>query len=394
MIPPLPERQISARYRDPLEEIWRRAASAIGLSVARSASTYASTDGAGTVTLSDREGLDPDDSLAQMILHELCHSLVAGEESFGWVDWGLDNETDRHREFEQATLILQAALLAPLGLRRVFAPTTNYRAFYDELPLNPFEERALGDRPSITRARAGYARHRLAPWAPHLERALEATRRVLEALLPFDAEPLDEGLELLWRRIEERAPENRARLPLFPGLGLSHSDRTTSDAASPHLTCRACAWFRPSTGERGLCLQAEKSTRPSEPICHRFEPEASVDCLSCGACCREAYQVVSVSRRDPATKSCGSWLKKSSSGYDLLRKGHRCAALSGGTELDPLVPFLGGSGPLEQTSPPFIIPSQEPFLCAIYADRPRTCRDFERRGPHCLTARRRVGLSQ
>jgi len=386
---PLHQRQISARYRDPLEEIWRSAAHAIGLRVTRSPDTYASTDGLGNVALSDTAGLDPDDSLAQMILHELCHSLVAGEESFGWVDWGLDNETYRHREFEQATLILQAALLEPLGLRKVFAPTTDYRTYYDELPLDPFEERAPSERPALVRARAGYARHRLAPWAPHLEQALKASRQVLEALLPFDAAPIADGLQPLWQRLEARAPENRARLPLFPGF------RGAEEAAKGQLlTCSACAWFRPSTETSGRCLQVQKSTRPAEPICHRYEPEASVDCVRCGACCREAYQVVSVSRRDPAVKKCGPWLKKSSSGYDLLRTGHRCAALSGGAALEPLVPFLGGPGPAEQTSPPFTIPSEEPFMCAIYADRPRTCRDFERRGPHCLTARRRVGLSQ
>jgi len=33
------------------------------------------------------------------------------------------------------------------------------------------------------------------------------------------------------------------------------------------------------------------------------------------------------------------------------------------------------------------------FSCFIYDDRPRTCREFEAGGRHCLVARRRVGIS-
>ncbi len=34
------------------------------------------------------------------------------------------------------------------------------------------------------------------------------------------------------------------------------------------------------------------------------------------------------------------------------------------------------------------------YSCEIYADRPRTCRDFTRESANCLDARRRVGLSR
>ena len=34
------------------------------------------------------------------------------------------------------------------------------------------------------------------------------------------------------------------------------------------------------------------------------------------------------------------------------------------------------------------------YHCRIYEDRPRTCREFEPGGRHCLAARRRVGLSR
>jgi Fe-S-cluster containining protein len=385
---PLPNRPIRAQYQDPLEEIWCATALAVGLRVERSSDTYASTDGKGRLILSDPPSMDADDCLAQMILHELCHSLVAGEESFGWVDWGLDNESDRDRDFELATLRVQAALLEPWGLRQVFAPTTDYRAYYDALPPDPFEERSALERPSLVRARAGYARHRLSPWAPHLGRALEASRRVVEAVHAF-APAAPTGLESLWHRLEARAPENRVHLPLFPSWR-TQGERAETDA---ERTCAKCAWYRASKNGRGRCLSAGRQTRASEPACHLFEAEAQVDCLTCGACCREAYQVVSVSRRDPAVKLHRSWLTESSFGYDLLREGHRCKALSGGAPLEPLVPFLGGPGPAQQISPPFLTPTAEPFTCAIYPERPRTCRDFERLGEHCLTARRRVGLS-
>ncbi|HTM20170.1 MAG TPA: hypothetical protein VL172_06680, partial [Kofleriaceae bacterium] len=52
---------------------------------------------------------------------------------------------------------------------------------------------------------------------------------------------------------------------------------------------------------------------------------------------------------------------------ELRRSGDRCAALTGDLATR--------------------------FHCTIYADRPQTCRDFELGGDHCLTARRRVGLS-
>src|SRR5690606_26425926 len=97
----------------------------------------------------------------------------------------LDNETDRHRSLEHACLRLQAALLEPLGLRQVLAPTTQYRTFYDSLGADPFALPAGGeDDDSAVRARVGLRRSGLRPWAPHLRRALEATARVIHAVGP------------------------------------------------------------------------------------------------------------------------------------------------------------------------------------------------------------------
>ena len=40
---------------------------------------YATTNGRGVIGIGERDTLDGDDCLAQLILHELCHALVQGE---------------------------------------------------------------------------------------------------------------------------------------------------------------------------------------------------------------------------------------------------------------------------------------------------------------------------
>ena len=62
--------------------------------------------------------------------------------------------------------------------------------------------------------------------------------------------------------------------------------------------------------------------------------------------------------------------------YEIRRAGERCAALGGG-----------------DASPAPTAATTTRYACAIYDDRPRTCRDFTLGSAHCLTARRRVGLS-
>ncbi|MBS1214659.1 MAG: hypothetical protein H6R26_3276, partial [Proteobacteria bacterium] len=91
--------------------------------------------------------------------------------------------------------------------------------------------------------------------------------------------------------------------------------------------------------------------------------------LSCGACCREAYHSVEISAREPVNRLHPSLVVVEPTRRKLRRDGDRCAALAGGTT------------------------AVEPYACAIYDDRPRTCRDFTRGSANCLDARRRVGLS-
>ena len=109
---------------------------------------------------------------------------------------------------------------------------------------------------------------------------------------------------------------------------------------------------------------------PAWPACERFE--AALDCQTCGACCRAAYHSVEVSRRDPVVKAQPALIVDRGSYLEIRRNGDRCAALVGGA--------------VEHGT-------TTRYHCAIYDDRPRTCRDFTLGSAHCLTARRRVGLS-
>ncbi len=189
-------RTIDTHYGDPLDEVWLATAHALGLRVTHSSEVFASTDGAGALILGTRESLDPDDCLGQMVFHELCHSLVQGPESFARPDWGLDNLSERDVLREHACLRVQAVLARRHGLGRVFAPTTDFRAFYDAL-----EDPLAGDDPSVQLAAEALERAKGPPWQPHLGRALAATQALAEVVAPF-AEPGS-----LWARYVSPAPE-------------------------------------------------------------------------------------------------------------------------------------------------------------------------------------------
>lgn len=169
-------------YRDPLDLVWLAAAERCGLRVVRSDEVYAAYDGAGTLTLSTPEAFDADDSLAQLVLHELCHGLVQGEASHALPDWGLDNRSDRDLDAEHACHRLQAALGDLYGLRRMLAPTTEHRPHYDGLPDDPLAD---ADDPVVAAARAGYGRALSGPWAPALRDALAATAAMAHVARPF-----------------------------------------------------------------------------------------------------------------------------------------------------------------------------------------------------------------
>ncbi|HEX8110920.1 MAG TPA: hypothetical protein VF516_24475, partial [Kofleriaceae bacterium] len=161
-------RDVTHRYVDPLAQVWLAAARRIGLRVVRTPDAYAATDGHGTLAVGDDATLDADDSLAQMIFHELCHSLVEGEDAFARPDWGMDNTGPDHDWREHACLRVQWVLAGRHGLRGLFAPTTDFRAFWDRLAGDVLADRA---DPSVQAAIAGLGRVALPPWAPALDEA-------------------------------------------------------------------------------------------------------------------------------------------------------------------------------------------------------------------------------
>lgn len=346
-------RNIRHHYADPADQIWAHTARKVGLALARSDQVYASTDGRGTLHLGESETLDPDDCLAQMVFHELCHSLIEGPDAFARPDWGLDNTGARDEVREHACLRLQAVLASEYGLRGVLAPTTDFRAFYDQLGSDPLSPRSA---PSVPLAILGWQRVDRPPWSPHLRAALTATATLAGAAGPFA------DSASLWARVElplERHP-----------LGFA-----TPASADPERTCGTCAWRY--LGGRGRpverCRQADGARLdPDWPGCLRWE--GALDCQACGACCREAYHSVTVARRDPAVRLHRALMVERDNYIEMQRvdtaTGTRCVALH------------GGSGP------------DAPFHCTIYDHRPRSCREFENAGPHCLTARRRVGLTR
>lgn len=125
-------RAVLKRYEDPLTQVWRGCARKLGIKITRSSEVFASYDGNGTLTLGAEDTLDADDCVAQMVLHELCHWLVQGDDAHHQPDWGLDNMSEQDLKREHACVVTQALVLMPHGLGHVLAPTTEHRAFYDE----------------------------------------------------------------------------------------------------------------------------------------------------------------------------------------------------------------------------------------------------------------------
>jgi len=184
-------RKPTHRYADPLDLIWLRAAREIGWAVERSDDVYASYDGKGVLTLCREKDFDPDDCLAQYILHEICHAFVAGPDKLLLPNFGLDNRSERDLVLEQATHRVQAELTRRHGLRGMLRPNSEYRPYFDALPELPLVDD--GD-PSVPIAQAAMERALHGPWAATITGALEATAAVVEAEVAFA--PAD---NVLWR---------------------------------------------------------------------------------------------------------------------------------------------------------------------------------------------------
>lgn len=306
-----------------LDDIWLGAAARLGIAVHRGGDSYVYFDGRDLHVAADEE-LDADDSLAQLVMHELCHALVQGPANRHVPDWGLDNTHDGDHQRELACVRLQAHLAGAYGLRELMAPTTVVRSFYMELPagvFSPPEDVSVG----LARQAAGHA------MGPDMGGMGSTLREALVATV-------------------DRLGRPRHHKSEFPLRG---------DGA----LCGGCVWRSPG----GLCRAAPRRVlvRADEPACTRWE--GGLDCIACGACCRSAYDSVTVSRRDLVRRRHPELVVDRGHFLELTRTGDHCAALDG-----------TDGGPLH---------------CRIYQDRPKTCHDFAVGGRHCLQARRRVGLS-
>lgn len=113
-----------------------------------------------TLLVANEPELDADDTLAQIILHEVCHHLVEGPQSWDQDDWGLNNQTEDDVAREYAALRLQAALLHTPRLRRYLQPTTDHRWFYETLADDPLRDAVhpATDDESRAAAQRGFAR--------------------------------------------------------------------------------------------------------------------------------------------------------------------------------------------------------------------------------------------
>jgi hypothetical protein len=345
----MPKRSINHSYQDPVDLIWLRAAADLGLTVQRSRDAYAAYDGQGHLTISVPDEFDPDDSLAQMIFHELCHWLVSGPGARDLPDWGLSNTSRRDLVYEYACHRLQAALAAPYGLREFMAVTTVWRSYWNALPENPLQD---GEDPAIAIAQAGFRLARTSPFQEVLSRSLAATAAIADAVRGVVPE------SSLWST-------TRARHRL--GSLLSTSDSQT---------CGTCAWA--ITSRSGLRCRQHKlpgnsapAVQGTERACERWEPQFTADdCGSCGACCRQGFDFVQVSSRDPFVSLHPELVQLKDGRGIVPRPDGLCVALNGDGSADT------------------------PFRCRHYETRPKNCRDFEVAGDACLQARRRVGLTR
>ena len=93
--------------------------------------------------------------------------------------------------------------------------------------------------------------------------------------------------------------------------------------------------------------------------------EEAPDCRTCAACCRGAFEVVSISPQAQIIALHPELVRFQDGSFELARRDDRCAALEREEEL---------------------------WSCRVHEDRPRSCRDFEAGSERCLAARRRLGL--
>ena len=180
------QRPICSRYIDPLEVVWMATARRLGIRIRRNPQVFSMTDGAGLLELGPRESLDPDDTAAQQIFHELCHWITNGLDSFHQRDWGfpLTDELDWR---EYGCLRFQAGLADRYGLRKMLGPTGIFRQYFDRIPadaLAPFDDSEL-ELYAVKNATEALQRVNGEPWREPMRGALLATRALRDVVHPF-----------------------------------------------------------------------------------------------------------------------------------------------------------------------------------------------------------------
>ena len=201
------ERPILSRYTDPLELIWLSTAKRLGMTIRRNPSIFSATDGSGLLELGPRTDLDADDTLAQMVFHEICHWVTNGKETFSERDWGfpLDVALDAR---EHACLRVQAWWTTPFGLRTLLAPTSTFRDYYNRIPADPLQpmDDTEWEREVVSLATDAVKRTREEPWTGTVDRALEATRQLGVCVSPFLSDYTTEFdgdvLPSMWQQME------------------------------------------------------------------------------------------------------------------------------------------------------------------------------------------------
>jgi len=354
--PVLAERPITHRYEDPVDAVWIACAERVGYRIHRADDVFAGFDGVDTITIATGAELDPDDSLAQIIFHELCHALVADDSARRQPDWGLDNTGERDLVDEHACHRVQAALADPHGLRAFMAATTQWRQHWDALPPDPLADEGLeGDAlRAVELARLAWTRARKSPWREALDDALAATAAIARAIAPSAA---PDSLWATWTPLH----------PLGSPLGPEASrcgDCAWRHTAGPGYPVERCRQHRPPGGPVAPRIE------PEWRGCDRFEPAIDeARCATCGACCREAFHLVPVAPRSRFARRHPDWVVRDDHGAHVPRPDGLCVALAP----------ANGAAPR--------------YLCSDYDHRPRSCRDFPVAGDQCLLARQRVGLS-
>ena len=267
-----------------VDQVWLECARKLEIPVERGGVSYVHFDGR-TLHLADDSELDADDTVAQLVLHEVCHLLVEGPAARHQPDWTLDNTDDRDSVREEAAVRLQAHLTGAYGLRRHLFPTTVVRGFFESLPPDALG-RAVDPAPSVSLARLAAARAGRWPYDPTLDEALAATAQLLSVPAhPKSGHPLvDDG-----RR------------------------------------CDDCAW----RSDGGLCRRASRRAFVAVGATACVRHEATLDCLDCGACCRSAFDSVEVGAREAVIRRHPSLVVHRDSFIELARVGDRCGALEG-----------------------------------------------------------------